>query len=125
MLSLFSAISPHASLSSPRNHGIYNSPAIKIWGTLLYSIFLMLVSLPAMIITYRSIITPYQLPHFRSFHSLRVLLTPTERRKPWILYLTRTRTPGAELLYISYAVVAIYYPLFLMWMIQCPRTFLL
>ncbi|KAH8980489.1 hypothetical protein EDB86DRAFT_2979821, partial [Lactarius hatsudake] len=35
-----------------------------------------------------SIITPYQLPYFRPLHSLRVLLTPTERRKPWVLYLT-------------------------------------
>ncbi|KAH8988024.1 mitochondrial carrier [Lactarius akahatsu] len=106
VLSLFSAIFLDASLSSPRNHGIYNSPATKIWGTLLYSIFLMLVSLPAMIITYRSIITPYQLPYFRPLHSLRVLLTPTECRKPWVLYLT----PGllaAELLHITYAVVGL------------------
>ncbi|KAI9455327.1 mitochondrial carrier [Lactarius psammicola] len=106
VLSLFSAIFLDASLSSPRNHGIYNSPAPKIWGTLLYSIFLMLVSLPAIIITYRSIITPYQLPYFRPLHSLRVLLTPTERRKPWILYLT----PGllvAELLHITYVVIGL------------------
>jgi hypothetical protein len=106
VLSLFSAIFLDASLSSPRNHGIYNSPATKIWGTLLYSIFLMLVSLPAIIITYRSIITPYQLPYFRPLYSLRVLLTPTERRKPWILY----RTPGllaAELLHITYVVIGL------------------
>lgn len=39
-------------------------------------------------------------------HSLRVLLTPTERRKPWILY----RTPGllaAELLHITYVVIGL------------------
>ncbi|KAH9169091.1 mitochondrial carrier [Lactarius sanguifluus] len=106
VLSHFSAIFLGASLSSPRNHGIYNSPATKIWGTLLYSIFSMLISLPAMIITYRSIITPYQLPYFSPLHSLRVLLTPTERRKPWVLYLS----PGlfaAELLHITYAVVGL------------------
>jgi len=64
----------------------------------------MLVSLPALIITYRSITTPYQLPYFSPLHSLRVLLTPTELRKPWILYLT----PGllaTEILYICYVVI--------------------
>ncbi|KAI0250369.1 mitochondrial carrier [Lactifluus subvellereus] len=105
-LSLFSAIFLHASISSPRNHGVYNAPATRMWGTLLYSIFLMLVSLPAIIITYRSITTPYRLPYFRPFYSLRILLTPTERRKPWILYLT----PGllsAELLHILYVVIGL------------------
>jgi len=45
-------------------------------------------------------------PYFRPAHSLRVLLTPTERRKPWILY----RTPGllaAELLHITYVVIGL------------------
>ncbi|KAH8997112.1 mitochondrial carrier [Lactarius hatsudake] len=86
VLSQFPAIFLGASLSSPRKHGIYNSPATKICGTLLYSIFSMLISLPAMIITYRSIITPYQLPYFSPLHSLRVLLTPTERRLLHITY---------------------------------------
>lgn len=106
VLSFFSAIFLDASLSSPRNHGVYNAPSSGIWGTLLYSIFLMFVSLPAIIITYRSITTPYRLPYFNAFHSLRVLLTPTELRKPWILYLT----PGllaAELLHICYVVIAL------------------
>ena len=55
---------------------------------------------------FRSITTPYRLPYFNPFYSLRVLLTPTERRKPWILYLT----PGllaAELLHIFYVVIAL------------------
>jgi len=71
-----------------------------------YSIFLMLVSLPAIIITYRSITTPYRLPYLGPFRSLRVLLTPTERRKPWVLYLT----PGllaSEFLHITYVVVGL------------------
>ncbi|KAH9057892.1 mitochondrial carrier [Lactarius vividus] len=106
VLSLFFAIFFDASLLSPRNHGIYNSPATKIRGALLYGIFSMLVSPPAMIITCRSIITPYQLPYFRPLYSLRVLLTPMERRKPWVLYFT----PGlfaAGLLHITYAVVGL------------------
>jgi hypothetical protein len=59
VLSLFSAIFLDVSLSSPRNHGAYNAPTSKMWGTLFYSIFLMLVSLPAIIITYR--LVPVQL----------------------------------------------------------------
>lgn len=54
----------------------------------------------------RSITTPYRLPYFNPIHSLRILLTPTERRKPWILYLT----PGlltAELLHICFVVIAL------------------
>ncbi|KAH9010917.1 mitochondrial carrier [Lactarius deliciosus] len=85
---LSNALFRHFSRRILINHGIYNSPATNIGITFVYNIFLMLVPFPAMIITYRSIITPYQLPSSRPLHSLRVLLTPTERRKPWVLYLT-------------------------------------
>jgi len=37
---------------------------------------------------FRSITTPHKLPYFNLAASLRILLTPTERRRPWILYLT-------------------------------------
>ncbi|KAL6302114.1 hypothetical protein BKA93DRAFT_818693 [Sparassis latifolia] len=63
-----------------------------------YGLFSMLVSLPATIKTYRSITTPHKLPYFRPVYSL--LLTPTERRKPWILYLT----PGLLLSQILHVV---------------------
>jgi hypothetical protein len=56
-----------------------------------------------MVITYRAIITPYRLPAFNPSVSLRVLLTPTERSRPWRLYLT----PGllaSQLLHIAYVV---------------------
>lgn len=36
----------------------------------------------------RSITTPHKLPWFQPMQSLRIILTPTERRRPWILYLT-------------------------------------
>ena len=54
----------------------------------------------------RSVITPYRLPYLGPFRSLRVLLTPTELRKPWILYLT----PGllaSELLHVTYVVIGL------------------
>lgn len=66
----------------------------------------MLVALPAAIITYRSIVTPYRLPWFSAVYSLRILLTPTERRRPWVLYLT----PGlliAQVFHAAYTVVII------------------
>ncbi|KAI9507435.1 mitochondrial carrier [Russula earlei] len=106
VLAFFSALFLDASLSGQRNHGAYSPPTSGIWSTLIYSIFLMLVSLPALIVTYRSITTPYRLPYLGPFYSLRVLLTPTELRKPWVLYLT----PGllaAEILYICYVVIGL------------------
>ena len=85
-------------------HGRVDPPDAGILATLVYTMFGMLVALPAAIITYRSIVTPYRLPWFRPMYSLRILLTPTERRRPWVLYLT----PGlltAQVLQISYTVV--------------------
>lgn len=55
---------------------------------------------------FSAITTPYRLPYFRPIYSLRILLTPTERRRPWILYLT----PGlftAQFLHLVYKVVFI------------------
>jgi len=37
---------------------------------------------------HRAITTPKKLPWFQPLKSVRVLLTPTERRRPWILYFT-------------------------------------
>ncbi|KAJ7178483.1 hypothetical protein C8R43DRAFT_460756 [Mycena crocata] len=82
-------------------HGAYRAPVTGVLGTLLYSVGMMVLSLPAAIITYRSITTPHRLPYWQPIKSLRVLLTPTERRRPWIIYFT----PGlllAECLHIAY-----------------------
>lgn len=82
-------------------HGKYSAPDSGALGVLVYSIFAMLVSLPQIIITNRAITTPHKLPYFNAIYSLRILLTPTERRRPWILYLT----PGllaAQIAHIAY-----------------------
>lgn len=53
-----------------------------------------------------AITTPHKLPYFKPIYSLRVLLTPTERRRPWIIYLT----PGlltTQVLHIAYVVLAL------------------
>ena len=50
--------------------------------------------------------TPYRLPWLRPIYSLRILLTPTERRRPWVLY----RTPGllaTQVFHIAYTVVVL------------------
>jgi hypothetical protein len=88
------------------SHGKYHAPNTSLLGTLFYSILMMLVSLPTSIITYRSITTPLRLSSFNPVKSLRAILTPTERRKPWILYLT----PGllaAEVSHIFIVVVGL------------------
>jgi len=73
-------------------------------GSLLYVIPVAMVSLPQVILAYRAISTPDKLPTFNALHSVRVLLTPTERRCPWILF----RTPGllaALMLHIAYDIL--------------------
>ncbi|KAG8213894.1 mitochondrial carrier [Butyriboletus roseoflavus] len=87
-------------------HGTYSTPSTGVLGTLAYSLFAMLISLPETIITDRAITTPYKLPYFNAIYSLRVLLTPTERRRPWTLYLT----PGllaAQVSHIAYIVLGL------------------
>jgi len=85
-------------------HGKYRAPETGILGTLIYSLGMLVLSLPTAILTYRSITTPHKLSYFNLMPSLRLLLTPTERRRPWILYLT----PGllaAELIHIGIIVL--------------------
>jgi hypothetical protein len=85
-------------------HGRYRAPEVGVFGTLFYSIGMLVISLPTAILTYRSITTPHKLSYFDLSSALQVLLTPTERRRPWILYMT----PGllaAELLHIFLVVL--------------------
>lgn len=82
------------------------APNTGILGTLAYATVALILNLPAVVITYRSITTPYRLPWFNPVYSLRVLLTPTERRKPWIIYFT----PGlfaAQFLHLAYKIIFI------------------
>ncbi|KJA14408.1 hypothetical protein HYPSUDRAFT_150466 [Hypholoma sublateritium FD-334 SS-4] len=69
-------------------HGKYRAPEAGVLGTLFYSLAMLVISLPTSILTYRAITTPKKLSYFDLVGSLRALLTPTERRRPWILYLT-------------------------------------
>ncbi|KAK0212557.1 hypothetical protein DFS33DRAFT_1282615 [Desarmillaria ectypa] len=87
-------------------HGTYHAPQTGVLGTLVYSIGMMLIALPTAIITYRAITTPHKLPYLNAAKSLRILLTPTERRRPWIVFMT----PGllaAEMLHIAIVVLAL------------------
>jgi hypothetical protein len=97
------------------------APNTGILGSLAYATLALLVSLPAIVITYRYVIwlltiisiftrafsaitTPYKLPYFNPVYSLRLLLTPTERRRPWTIYLT----PGlftAQFIHLAYKIV--------------------
>ncbi|TFK75362.1 mitochondrial carrier [Pluteus cervinus] len=93
-------------LDAPPRHGAYKAPTAGIIGTLAYSVGMMLISLPTAIITYRSITTPHKLAYFNIVQSIRILLTPTERARPWILYLT----PGllaAEVIHIAIVVLVL------------------
>ncbi|KAI0342112.1 hypothetical protein BDW22DRAFT_1396027 [Trametopsis cervina] len=81
-------------------------PKTGILGRLAYATVALLLNLPAVVITYRAITTPYRLPYFNPIYSLRILLTPTERRRPWLLY----TTPGlfaAQFLHLAYKILFI------------------
>ncbi|KAG5648488.1 hypothetical protein DXG03_003099 [Asterophora parasitica] len=94
-------------LDAPRTrHGAYRAPEAGVLGTLVYSVGMMLISLPTAILTYRSITTPHKLPYFQLMQNLRILLTPTERSRPWILYLTPGLLP-AEVLHIVIVVLGL------------------
>ncbi|KAJ8455421.1 hypothetical protein ONZ45_g18950 [Pleurotus djamor] len=94
-------------MKDPRpRHGRYSAPDTGVLGTLFYGVMMSLIGLPTVIITYRAITTPHILPWFSPLKSLRVLLTPTERRRPWVLYLT----PGllaAEFSHLGYVVLVL------------------
>jgi len=80
--------------------GSYRAPDVGILATAFYVTVLAFVSIPSIIITNRSIATPHKLPSFNVAKGLRMLLSPAERRHPWLLY----ATPGlvvAQLLHIS------------------------
>ncbi|KAJ8092219.1 hypothetical protein PM082_024050 [Marasmius tenuissimus] len=45
------------------------------------------IDIPLQVLTTRAIITPYNLPWTQPRTSIKVRLSPTERRRPWSLYL--------------------------------------
>ncbi|KIJ49645.1 hypothetical protein M422DRAFT_225557 [Sphaerobolus stellatus SS14] len=90
--------------STPGGTGRYNAPSASPVQLLLYSVFLAIIGLPATILINRAITTPYLLPWFAPRYALQRLFTPTELRKPWLLYLT----PGllaAKVLHLGYIIL--------------------
>ncbi|KZV68452.1 hypothetical protein PENSPDRAFT_513891 [Peniophora sp. CONT] len=73
---------------------LYGSLAGRIWiafgapGLGYRGIILLYISIPLSIIKARAITTPHRVGYFTPERSLRVLLSHTERRRPWILYFT-------------------------------------
>ncbi|KAI0093056.1 mitochondrial carrier [Irpex rosettiformis] len=79
-------------------------PSTGILGRLAYATVALILNLPAVVVTYRAITTPYRLPYFRPIYSLRILLTPTERRRPWMIY-TAPGLFAAQFLHLVYKVI--------------------
>ncbi|KAK7025545.1 hypothetical protein VNI00_015898 [Paramarasmius palmivorus] len=69
----------------------------------LFGFITMAVDIPLDILKNRAIVTPYKLPYFNFLTSLRILLSPTERAKPWKLYLL----PGLFITYLAKLLVPI------------------
>ncbi|TDL24319.1 hypothetical protein BD410DRAFT_786434 [Rickenella mellea] len=96
-----------SSASNSRGHNKYSTPYASPLAIALYSLFMLAISLPVIVITNRAITTPRKLPWLNPIYSLRVLLTETERRRPWMLFLT----PGlfaSEALHILYIVLILH-----------------
>ncbi|KAI0086293.1 mitochondrial carrier [Irpex rosettiformis] len=78
---------------------------------LAYLAISLLLGVPAAVLSYRSVAvtTPYRLSFFRPIRAFRVLLTRTERRRPWMIY----ATPG---LFAALLFRMAYITLFLDWL---------
>ncbi|KAJ1303786.1 hypothetical protein OPQ81_008209 [Rhizoctonia solani] len=63
-------------------------PATNVFRGLLYGFGTLTVSIPYEILFNRAVCTPHRLPWFKPMKALRIVLTPYEIRKPWMLYLT-------------------------------------
>ncbi|KAL5495988.1 hypothetical protein ACEPAH_3117 [Sanghuangporus vaninii] len=59
-----------------------------LWHSLAIALFSEIVVLPIRVITFRAMTTPYRLPWYNPIFSLRTLLSVTERKHPWLLFLT-------------------------------------
>ncbi|KZT41461.1 hypothetical protein SISSUDRAFT_1042814 [Sistotremastrum suecicum HHB10207 ss-3] len=106
-LTLFATLVMDTSFANPRSPGRYNVPASGILELLEWTLVLTLLTIPFTIITNRAITTPRKLPWLNPLTSFHVLLTPTERARPWKLY----TTPGfvvAQVLHILYGVVVLH-----------------
>ncbi|CAG7854700.1 SubName: Full=Uncharacterized protein {ECO:0000313/EMBL:CCA66399.1} [Serendipita indica DSM 11827] len=71
----------------PKTPGASHSiTVVNSFHLILYAAFLSLLSTPFTILINRAITTPHRLPWFGLRKSLRVLLTPYELHRPWMLY---------------------------------------
>uniref|UniRef100_A0A0W0G615 Mitochondrial carrier n=1 Tax=Moniliophthora roreri TaxID=221103 RepID=A0A0W0G615_MONRR len=79
---------------------------LGILGSILFGLLSMVVGIPMQVLANRAIVTPYKLPYTNPLTCARILLSPTERRKPWNLYLLPGLfTAFVAQLFISIAVV--------------------
>ncbi|KAK1231025.1 hypothetical protein PQX77_005865 [Marasmius sp. AFHP31] len=70
-----------------REENIFLDSTIAVTKRLFYWIIRSAFSMPLEVIANRAITTSYKLPWLSPAKSLRILLSPTERRSPWKLYL--------------------------------------
>jgi len=106
IISSFAVVALHGSVINPRGHARFDAPSDSILGMLAFSFFFMFVSLPALVVTNRTITTPHKLPYFKPRYALSLLLSPTERLRPWTLYLT----PGllaSQCLHVLYVLLVL------------------
>ncbi|KAF9259061.1 hypothetical protein L218DRAFT_875604 [Marasmius fiardii PR-910] len=65
----------------------WNLYDLGILGRVLSGLLSMVIGIPMQVFTARAIVTPYRLPYTRPFVAFKLLLSATERRQPWRIYL--------------------------------------
>ncbi|KAL5522417.1 hypothetical protein ACEPAG_8433 [Sanghuangporus baumii] len=68
--------------------GIIVTRKRDLWHSLAFSLSSEVIALPIRVISFRAMTTPYRLPWYNPIFSLRILLSVTERKRPWLLFLT-------------------------------------
>ncbi|KZV88254.1 mitochondrial carrier [Exidia glandulosa HHB12029] len=100
LITLFTGLWIGASMVNSR--GRYSVPAGGSFQLLVYTLVVAIISIPMTVIIHRTITTPHKLPTWNPVSSLLVLLTPYERSRPWVLFLTPglVVSQGLHILYV-------------------------
>ncbi|EJU01858.1 hypothetical protein DACRYDRAFT_40236, partial [Dacryopinax primogenitus] len=93
----FGITSPGMAVGAGGSYAVAPTFGLAAFG---WAVFSLLLNLPMTVILNRSITTPYRLP-YSPLRALRLLLSPTEYRQPWKIYLLPGLLP-TKLVHIAY-----------------------
>jgi len=107
MLTVFAATLMGASFANTQTPGRYTVPESESIPLLLYSVVATFLAIPFAVLTNRAITTPRSLRWFDIRLACQILLTPAERRRPWLLFLI----PGlmaTQVIHVLYVIIVLH-----------------